>query len=45
MFAAREAGPGGTFLVRIEDIDAGRCREAFVDGIFADLAWLSYNFV
>lgn len=31
---------GGRFLVRIEDIDVGRCREAFVEGIFEDLAWL-----
>ncbi|SBW11514.1 Glutamyl-Q tRNA(Asp) synthetase [uncultured Alphaproteobacteria bacterium] len=40
LFAAREAGPHGTFLVRIEDIDLGRCREAFVAGIFEDLRWL-----
>lgn len=26
--------------MRIEDIDAGRCREEFVEGIFEDLAWL-----
>jgi glutamyl-Q tRNA(Asp) synthetase len=31
---------GGRFLVRIEDIDRGRSREAFVAGIFRDLAWL-----
>jgi len=31
---------GGRLLVRIEDIDVGRCREAFVEGIFEDLAWL-----
>jgi glutamyl-Q tRNA(Asp) synthetase len=31
---------GGRFLVRIEDIDAGRSRHKFVAGIFADLAWL-----
>ncbi len=31
---------GGQFLVRIEDIDAGRCREEFVASIFEDLAWL-----
>jgi glutamyl-Q tRNA(Asp) synthetase len=31
---------GGRFLVRIEDIDAGRTRPQFVAGIFADLAWL-----
>lgn len=31
---------GGRFLVRIEDIDVARCREAYVAGIFEDLAWL-----
>jgi len=31
---------GGTFLLRIEDIDPGRARPAFVDGIFEDLLWL-----
>ena len=31
---------GGRFLIRIEDIDAARCREDFVTGIFEDLAWL-----
>lgn len=31
---------GGRFLLRIEDIDIGRCRAEFVDGIFEDLAWL-----
>jgi glutamyl-Q tRNA(Asp) synthetase len=36
--AAREGG--GRFLVRIEDIDQGRCREAFVRAILDDLAWL-----
>lgn len=30
----------GRFLVRIEDIDPGRCRDEFVDGIYEDLAWL-----
>jgi glutamyl-Q tRNA(Asp) synthetase len=35
---ARERG--GTFLLRIEDIDPGRTRAAFVDGIFEDLLWL-----
>ncbi len=30
----------GTFLLRIEDIDPGRTRAAFVDGIFEDLLWL-----
>ncbi len=36
--AARRAG--GRFLLRIEDIDRGRCREEFVAGILEDLAWL-----
>ncbi len=31
---------GGRFLLRIEDIDIGRTRPEFVDGIFEDLAWL-----
>lgn len=31
---------GGRFLLRIEDIDSGRAREAFVAGIEADLTWL-----
>ncbi len=36
--AAQESG--GRFLLRIEDIDTGRCREEFVQAIFEDLAWL-----
>ena len=36
--AAREAG--GRFLLRIEDIDKGRCRPEFEAGIYEDLAWL-----
>lgn len=31
---------GGEFRLRIEDLDPGRCRPEFVDGIFEDLAWL-----
>ena len=31
---------GGRFLLRIEDIDPGRSREAFVAGIEDDLRWL-----
>jgi glutamyl-Q tRNA(Asp) synthetase len=31
---------GGQFLLRIEDIDPGRCRAEFVEGIFEDLRWL-----
>ena len=36
--AAREVG--GRFLLRIEDIDPIRCKPAFEDAIFEDLAWL-----
>jgi glutamyl-Q tRNA(Asp) synthetase len=36
--AARVAG--GEFLLRIEDIDAGRCRTAYAEAIIEDLAWL-----
>ncbi len=38
---ARERG--GHFLLRIEDIDPGRCREDFVEGIFEDLRWLGID--
>lgn len=31
---------GGAFLLRIEDIDAGRTRPEHVDGILEDLLWL-----
>lgn len=34
---------GGRFRLRIEDIDPGRTREAFVDGIVEDLAWLGID--
>ena len=36
--AAREAG--GRFLLRIEDIDTGRCRPEFERAIYEDLDWL-----
>ena len=36
--AARASG--GRFLLRIEDIDATRCRPEFEDAIYEDLAWL-----
>lgn len=39
LFAAR-AAEGGRFLLRIEDIDLGRCRLEFEEGIYEDLAWL-----
>jgi len=31
---------GGRFLLRIEDIDLGRCRPEFVAAIIEDIAWL-----
>jgi glutamyl-Q tRNA(Asp) synthetase len=31
---------GGRFLLRIEDIDAARCRPEFEQAIYEDLAWL-----
>jgi glutamyl-Q tRNA(Asp) synthetase len=34
---------GGQFLLRIEDIDANRCREEFVEAIFEDLSWLGIS--
>jgi len=34
------AKTGGRFLLRIEDIDAGRARETFEQAIYEDLAWL-----
>lgn len=41
LFAAEAARTaGGRFLLRIEDIDQGRCRPAFDAAIREDLAWL-----
>ncbi len=34
---------GGTFLIRIDDIDSGRSREAHVGASLADLAWLGID--
>ena len=34
---------GGQFLLRIEDIDRGRCRTEFEAAIFEDLAWLGLS--
>jgi glutamyl-Q tRNA(Asp) synthetase len=39
--AARTAG--GRFLLRLEDIDRGRCREEYADAILEDLAWLGLD--
>jgi glutamyl-Q tRNA(Asp) synthetase len=41
--AARAAG--GRFLLRIEDIDATRCRPAFEAAIFDDLSWLGLRWM
>ncbi|MES1989990.1 MAG: tRNA glutamyl-Q(34) synthetase GluQRS [Pseudomonadota bacterium] len=41
--AARELN--GDFLLRIEDIDMGRCRPEYVEGIYDDLAWLGLTWV
>ena len=38
---ARERG--GRFLLRIEDLDQGRSRPEFVDGIYEDLRWLGLS--
>ncbi len=38
--AARARGEGGALLLRIEDIDATRCRPEFEQAIHEDLAWL-----
>lgn len=36
-------GAGGRFLVRIDDIDGSRSREAFVGASLADLVWLGID--
>ncbi|MCY7399216.1 MAG: tRNA glutamyl-Q(34) synthetase GluQRS [Sphingomonas bacterium] len=38
--AALARAAGERFLLRIEDLDPGRCRPEFVAGIIEDLAWL-----
>ena len=41
LVAYRQAqAKGGQFLLRIEDIDRGRCRPEFTEAIYEDLAWL-----
>jgi glutamyl-Q tRNA(Asp) synthetase len=37
------AAPGGRFLLRLEDIDPGRCRAEFAAAILEDLAWLGLD--
>ena len=36
-------GDKGRFLLRIEDIDPGRCRPEFEEAIYEDLSWLGLN--
>ena len=38
--AALGRSVGNRFRLRIEDLDAGRCRPEFIEGIFEDLRWL-----
>lgn len=38
---AKEAG--GRFILRIEDIDVGRCKPDFEDAIYEDLRWLGLD--
>ncbi len=40
LFAARAAGPTGTFLLRIEDLDPVRTKAGFVTALEEDLRWL-----
>ena len=40
---AFEAARGGRFILRVEDIDATRCRPEFEQGIVEDLAWLGLD--
>jgi len=41
LFAARQAQEAdGRFILRIEDIDRGRCRAEFEQAIYEDLQWL-----
>jgi glutamyl-Q tRNA(Asp) synthetase len=39
----RARAEGGRFLLRLEDIDPGRCRPEYADAILEDLAWLGLD--
>ena len=39
----RARAAGGRFLVRIEDIDIGRCRDAYIERNLEDLRWLGLS--
>ncbi len=41
LFAYKAAG-NGRFLLRLEDIDQGRCRPAFEEAIYEDMGWLGF---
>ncbi|OSQ45130.1 tRNA glutamyl-Q(34) synthetase GluQRS [Thalassospira sp. MCCC 1A01428] len=43
LFAARNAGDKGRFLLRIEDIDQTRARPEYIEAIYQDLAWLGLS--
>ena len=44
LIGARAAqAAGGQFLLRLEDIDVGRARPHFVEGIYQDLEWLGLS--
>jgi glutamyl-Q tRNA(Asp) synthetase len=44
LFSAQHAlKQQGQFILRIEDIDQGRCRPEFIDGIYEDLEWLGLS--
>lgn len=40
---AARAAAGGRFVLRIEDIDPGRCRDEFIQAIYDDLEWLGLS--
>jgi glutamyl-Q tRNA(Asp) synthetase len=41
LFAYKKAmEAGGKFILRIEDIDEGRCHKEYEEGIYEDLSWL-----
>ncbi|HLY07046.1 MAG TPA: glutamate--tRNA ligase family protein, partial [Rhizomicrobium sp.] len=40
---AREAAQDGRFLLRIEDLDASRCRSGFTEAVFENLKWLGLS--
>lgn len=43
LFAWQNAAPNGVCLLRIEDIDQTRCKPEYVHAIYADLAWLGFD--